>query len=408
MLDYPVVVHNTNKYVEVFKSLGGRLNKRHDVLHWGPAPRRRAQFLFSAGRRRLDCRPDGPPAGQTGAEAATDAGENMSSLYQSAAPALSNAAATTAERPRSIADLPAQRAAEPQSDAQRRALYYNTGNAFNLRWPEVPDNSFTEEPARALAADTPTGLIACDRSRDLGTSYAATTPLVLAYYARINAGDKLNTDFQASGVMIYVMVGSGTSQCADEQVHWRAGDVFMLPGGVAARHEAGGQAAVLWIVTNEPQLAFEHLRGPAPGNAPTDVVHFTADEIQRQIDLLYAVGRSNDIAGSALIFSSTKQEAIRNVLPTMTVAMNSLEPGVSQRAHRHNSVAVSLVIEGTGCHSIVDGRRKDWAPWATTVTPATSVHSHHNAGDSRAMFLIVQDGGLYYYTRALGFSFADA
>ena len=272
----------------------------------------------------------------------------------------------------------------------------------------MPDNSFTDEPARALAADTPTGLIDCDRSRELGTPYAATTPLVLARYARINASEALTTHLQASGVMAYVMVGSGSSQCDGEEVHWQEGDVFMLPGGVPATHQAGSTAAVLWIVTNEPQLAFEHLRGPAPGDAPTDVVHFTADEITRQIDLLYAVGRGNDIAGSALIFASTKQQAIRNVLPTLTVAMNSLEPGVSQRAHRHNSVAVSLVIEGGGCHSIVDGRRKDWAPWVTTVTPATSVHSHHNESGRRALFLIVQDGGLYYYTRALGFSFADA
>ena len=182
--------------------------------------------------------------------------------------------------------------------------------------------------------------------------------------------------------------------------------MFVLPGGVPARHQAGEQAAVLWIVTNEPQLAFEHLRGPTPGDAPTDIVHFPADEIRRQIDLIYAVGRGNDNAGSALIFSSTKQEAIRNVLPTLTVAMNSLQPGVSQRPHRHNSVAVSLVIQGQGCHSMIDGRRKDWAPWATTVTPATRVHSHHNEGGQGAMFLIVQDGGLYYYTGALGFAFA--
>ena len=164
---------------------------------------------------------------------------------------------------------------------------------------------------------------------------------------------------------------------------------------------------MLWIVTNEPQLAFERLRGPAPGDAPTDPVHFTGDEIERQIDLLYQVGRGQDIAGSALIFSSTRQEAIRNVLPTLTVAMNSLPPGATQRPHRHNSVAVTLVIQGERCHSLVDGRRKDWSPWATTVTPATSVHSHHNGGGRRAMFLIVQDGGLYYHTRALGFSFED-
>jgi gentisate 1,2-dioxygenase len=164
---------------------------------------------------------------------------------------------------------------------------------------------------------------------------------------------------------------------------------------------------VLWIVTNEPQLAFENLSPPQQGHAPTDLVHFPADEVQRQIELLYQVGRGEDIAGSALIFSSDRQEAIRNVLPTLTVAMNSLPAGKSQRPHRHNSVAVSLVIQGENCYSIVDGRRKNWSQWATTITPATSVHSHHNAGGKTAMFLIVQDGGIYYFTRALGFEFAD-
>ena len=95
-------------------------------------------------------------------------------------------------------------------------------------------------------------------------------------------------------------------------------------------------------------------------------------------------------------------------MPTLTVAINSLPPGVSQRSHRHNSVAVSLVIQGEGCYSIVDGRRKEWSPWATTITPGTAFHSHHNGGSKTAMFLIVQDGGIYYHTRAMGFEFADA
>ena len=314
----------------------------------------------------------------------------------------------SAALPPSIADLPAQRAAMPKTTAEARALYFNTGNAFNIKLPEVPDLSFTDEPARALSKDTPTGFIACDRARELGTSYPATTPLVLARYARIRAGESLAARFEASGVIVYVMTGSGSTDCGGEQVAWHAGDVFVLPGGAEHVHRASAEDAVLWVVTNEPQLAFESLRAPAEGNGPTETVHFPADEIGRQIDLLYAVGRGNDIAGSALILSSTRQEAIRNLLPSLTVAMNSLPAGASQRPHRHNSVAVSLVIEGEGCHSMIDGRRKDWSPWATTVTPPTSMHSHHNQGDKRAMFLIVQDGGIYYYTRALGFSFAEA
>jgi quercetin dioxygenase-like cupin family protein len=310
--------------------------------------------------------------------------------------------------PQSIADLPAQRASAPKSKAESRALYFNTGNAFNLQLPRVPDESFTAEPAKALDPDTPTGLIACDRSKELACSFPATTPLVLARYARIRARETLETNFAASGVIAYVIAGSGSVQCGSERIDWKAGDTFILPGGMAHTYRAADSDAVLWIVTNEPQLAFENLRPPSAGAAPTDLVHFPGDEVERQIALLYQVGRGEDIAGSALIFSSERQEAIRNVLPTLTVAMNSLPPGKSQRPHKHNSVAVTLVIQGEGCYSIVDGRRKDWSQWATTVTPATSVHSHHNAGSKMAMFLIVQDGGIYYFTRALGFEFADA
>ena len=315
--------------------------------------------------------------------------------------------------PLSISDLPVQRAASPATAAQARALYFNTGNAFNQKVPEVPDESFTDEPARALHPDSPTGLTVCDRSQQLGTAYPATTPLVLARYARVRAGESLHTLFVASGVVMYVMVGAGSTTCGKEKIDWAAGDVVVLPGNVPHQHSAAPAAsaaavdAVLWIVTNEPQLAFEHLRGPAEGDAPTELVHFPADEIERQVGLLYKTGRGNDTAGSALIFSSTRQEARRNVLPTFLAAMNSLPPGGSQRAHRHNSVAVSLVIAGEQCHSMVDGRRKDWTPWATTVTPPTAAHSHFNGGEKWARFLIIQDGGLYSYTRALGFGFAN-
>jgi NAD(P)-dependent dehydrogenase (short-subunit alcohol dehydrogenase family) len=224
--------------------------------------------------------------------------------------------------------------------------------------------------------------------------------------AAISYCESLRGEFVASGVVVYVMVGSGTTACGMEEISWQPGDVFVLPGNVSHLYSAGVNDAVLWIVTNEPQLAFEHLRGPVEGNAPTELVHFPAQEIAHQIDLLYEVGRGNDIAGSALIFSSTQQEASRSVLPTLMVAMNSLPPGGSQRSHRHNSIAVTLVIEGDQCHSMVDGRRKDWSQWATTVTPPTAAHSHANDGDKWAKFLIIQDGGIYNYTRALGFEFA--
>jgi quercetin dioxygenase-like cupin family protein len=309
--------------------------------------------------------------------------------------------------PRGIADLPPQHPAFPATAAEARGRFFNTGNAFNVQLPPVPDRIFSDEPARALDAATPTGLIACDISADLACPFPATTPLVLAHYARIRAHETLATDFVASGVIAYVIMGEGTTHCDGQDIAWSAGDLCVLPGGAAATHTAGDGDAVLWIVTNEPQLAFENLRAPGPGEAPTDVVHYRGDEIMRQIDLLYDIGRNEQIAGSALIFSAERQEATRNILPTLTVAMNSLPAGAVQRPHRHNTVAVSLAIKGERCFSVVDGRRKNWAPWATAVTPPMSVHSHHNDGNKMALFSIIQDGGIYCHARTMGFEFAE-
>jgi gentisate 1,2-dioxygenase len=312
----------------------------------------------------------------------------------------------TAKRSQTIAEMPAQRPSAPQTQAQARGRFFNTGNAFNVQLPPVPDYLFTEEPIAAMDPATPTGLIPCDLSQQLLCPFPATTPLVLARYARIRAGDNLATTFGASGIICYVITGAGSTDAGTEQLTWQTGDLFILPGGPSYTHTAPDDA-VLWIVTNEPQLAFEHLQPPTPGQAPTAIVHFTADEIARQIAFLYEVGRAEEIAGSALIFSAAEQEATRNILPTLTLAMNSLPGGKSQRPHIHNAVAVSLIIKGDQCYSVMDGRRKDWQQWATSITPPTAVHSHHNGGNEQAMFLIVQDGGIFYHARAMGFEFAE-
>lgn len=318
---------------------------------------------------------------------------------------MSSDASHTAVLPASMADLPPQEALDPASPAQARARFFNSGNAFNIKLSDVPNAVFSDEPMRALAGDAPTGFTACDRSADLGCTFEATTPLVLARYARINAGDTLAEEANATGVIHYVIQGTGETLAAGETVAWAPGDVFVVPGG-AITHTAD-KTAVLWAVSNAPHLAFERTRAPSEDAVPTGVVHYRADEVSRQIELLYDVGTEDDIAGIALIFSSDRQMEGRNILPTLTLAMNTLPSGGAQRAHKHNAVAVSLVVQGQGCYSMIDGQRKDWAPWATTITPPTSVHSHHNDGPDLANFLIVQDGGLYYHARAMGFEFAD-
>ena len=66
-----------------------------------------------------------------------------------------------------VSDMPAQQAKDPVTAAQQRARFFNSGNAFNVQLPPVPDMAFAEEPARALNPETPTGMILCDISDQL-------------------------------------------------------------------------------------------------------------------------------------------------------------------------------------------------------------------------------------------------
>ncbi len=300
-----------------------------------------------------------------------------------------------------MADLPVQLPADPASPAAARARFFNSGNAFNIKLPPVPAGEFGAVAAAALAPEAPTGLLACDQSAAIGCEFPATSPLMLARYATIAAGQALDLAFRATGAIAYVIQGAGEVAAAGETFHYGAGDVFLLPG--AARVAAAGRS-VLWIVTNEPMLAFEALN-PTPSLLPP--VHYPAVEIERQLALITGMDSNETTSGHALIFSSEGLEAWRNITPTLTLSLNTLPPGAFQRAHRHNSAAITLVVQGEHCHSLIAGAAHPWAQWNTLVTPAGDAHSHHNAGGVQARFLIVQDGGLHYHARSMGFQFLE-
>jgi gentisate 1,2-dioxygenase len=299
-------------------------------------------------------------------------------------------------------------AASADTPCERRARYFDSSNAFALKYPPVPCRQFLAERDLALDPASPTGLIPLDLSAPLGLEFPATTPLIMTYYLRLRAGERLATRFKASGELYYVIAGRGESRNGDAAIGWGPGDVFCLPGGAASDHRAGAdQDCVLWVITNEPELAFEHLEPPAAGNAVTGAVHYPADEIERQLARVADKLEGQKIAGLALVFSSTDQERRRNVLPSLTLAVNQLPPGEFQRPHRHNSVAVTLCIQGQGCHTMIGDRRVDWQQHAIMVTPPGDVHSHHNHGSEWMTCLIVQDGGLHYHCRTMEFAFAD-
>lgn len=289
----------------------------------------------------------------------------------------------------------------------RRARYFDSGNAFNIVYPDVPAASFVAERNAALDPATGTRLIRCDQSAAMGLPFPATSPLVLASYARIRAGESLTVDARASVVLAYVIEGSGRALQGSDVISWGAGDVFTLPGGQPIELASAERDSVLWLVTNEPELAFEQFAPPVAGQSLIEPTHFPSASIAEQLDIARARLKGQRVAGLAVVFASERLEDRRNISASLTLAMNQLGPGEVQVAHRHNAVAVSLAITGDRCYSMVDETRKDWQPFVTMVTPPGSVHSHHNNGSAAANWLIVQDGGLHYHCRTMGFSFED-
>ncbi|WP_027350259.1 cupin domain-containing protein [Halotalea alkalilenta] len=300
-----------------------------------------------------------------------------------------------------LGDLPMQRPQLAVGETQRRARFFNSGNAFNLKLPEVPAQVFG--PGKA-AQDGVSREIHCDQADAMEMPGPATTPLMLARYLYLAEGEPWRLACLATGVVLYVIEGEGACDCGGEDWGWGPGDIMLLPGDAKASLCASAGGAVLWAVSNEPQFAFEHAR---PAGPPIAAVHYPAAEIETQLALIDGIPADEQTSGAALIFASEAHAERRNLLPSLTLSLNTLSPGGRQRAHRHNSAAITLILQGENCHSLIDGIRHDWRLGTTMVTPPGALHSHHNDGGRKALFLIVQDGGLHYHARSMGFRFGE-
>lgn len=292
------------------------------------------------------------------------------------------------------------------ADVLARARYYSPANIFNVERPAIPQMAFVAERDRAMAPDAPTGWIPLDIGGQIGLDEPATTPLMLARYARIAPGDVLSASFRASGEFYFVISGNGRAEKGDEAFAWEPGDVFTLPGGGETRLTADSDGAVLFLVTNEPELAFHGLEAPDPAQAPARAVRYPLADIRREManvrETQEAVpGRT----GRALHLTSDRGGTTDAAHPTIKLAMNALDPHSVQKPHRHNSVALTLPIEAENVYSVIEGNRLDWHQYALMITPPAELHEHHNEGDTPMLSLVIQDGGLYFRCRTIGFSF---
>ena len=92
--------------------------------------------------------------------------------------------------------------------------------------------------------------------------------------------------------------------------------------------------------------------------------------------------------------------------------------GATQPPHRHQSVALDLIIDcDPGCYTLVgtelnaDGtirnpQRIDWEAGGAFITPPGHWHAHGNSSGRMARLLPIQDAGLQTYLRSLDIRFS--
>ncbi len=290
--------------------------------------------------------------------------------------------------------------------------------------PKVPILSFPS----ALVGEHPSGLEHFDLSAQMGdaivgVSGPATSPALLASFLHIAPGDEVHTSAVATSELHIVLRGSGRTELADGTVSWAAGDVLVFPSGAPAVHTSDGigtggeQSAVIYRVTDEPLLRY---LGVAPAEQRFDPTRWPAADISRELDAVAADPNAANRNRVSILIAGARHPQTLTATHVLWAMFGLLPVGAVQRPHRHQSVALDLIVDcQPGCYTlvgervdergdIVDPLRVDWVSGAAFVTPPGMWHAHFNESGVVAHLFPVQDAGLHTYLRSLDIRFVGS
>jgi gentisate 1,2-dioxygenase len=269
----------------------------------------------------------------------------------------------------------------------------------------------------ALYADGPSRVILLDLADALRTPYPATSPTLLASFVRIEAGDELTLQPNATSQLLYCIRGRGRTQVDGGAVEWKAGDFLTLPARSPATHMAEEPSAFYWVV-DTPLLDYLGVVASAPRFRPTQ---FTAEATQSKLEEVASAPDADQKSRVSVLLNNRVFDQTLTATHTLWAMFGVLPAGKTQLPHRHQSVAIDLIVDcRPGCYSllgdavdpetgrIVDPLRIDWEPGGAFVTPPGKWHSHHNESGADAHLIPVQDAGLHTYLRTLDIRFSSA
>jgi len=281
------------------------------------------------------------------------------------------------------------------------------GSGFTTRVPIV---RFSPK----MYMDEPTGVVPLDLSKELGiTTGEATSPGLLANFVRIRAREQIDTNPNATSQLYYVLYGRGFAAVNGRLVRWEKGDFLTLPAGARSVFYADAEAALYWV-HDEPLLRYLGAEAVEPRFRPTRF--HRADAVDRLHEIALRPG-ANDKSRVSVLLANAEEEQTLTITHVLWAMFGVLPVDQEQRPHRHQSVALDLILDAQrGCYTllgtrlnehaeIVDPTRVDWEPGGAFVTPPGMWHAHFNESGSPAHLIPIQDAGLQTYLRSLDIRF---
>ncbi len=293
------------------------------------------------------------------------------------------------------------------------ALYYEYSTSANpIGSGIISEVPFVVFPS-SLHEQGPTRIIPLDISDQLGCSYPATSPALLANFIHIQAGESFTTENNATSHLFYVIRGNGRTQMDEHTIPWNTGDFFILPSNGAALHSADTDSA-FYYVHDEPLLNYLGAQAIIKRFKPTLYTHETAAaELQKVMNAKDARTKNR----MSVLLANKELPQTRTISHVLWAMFGVLNANDTQLPHRHQSVALDFAVEcQPGCYTligkeldeqghIINPIRADWKPFSAFVTPPGYWHSHHNESGAQAHVIPLQDAGLHTYLRTLDIQF---
>ncbi|MDT5224823.1 MAG: hypothetical protein QOG19_2230 [Mycobacterium sp.] len=276
--------------------------------------------------------------------------------------------------------------------------------------PRMPIAQFNAD----LYRDQPTGVIPLDLSKDLGiTTGDATSPALLANFVRIRTGEQVDTNPNATSQLYYVMYGRGMAAVGGRLVRWEKGDFLTLPAGARTVFYADSETAMYWV-HDEPLLRYLGVQATEPRFRPTK---FRRADVVAELEHIASRPGANSKNRVSVLLANAAQEQTLTLTHVLWAMFGVLPPGQEQRPHRHQSVALDLILDAQpGCYTLLGSRlddrgeiadpiRVDWQAGGAFTTPPGMWHAHYNSSDAPAHLIPVQDTGLQTHLRSLDMQF---